>query len=91
MKKFDLTRQLFIDAYEECKSEIQKIYPSAKYIVVNTGKYVIAKSENDNQIMSFEDDLEARKFVSKHHDPDGSAEYSVKFILNTETWETLYE
>ena len=91
LKKFDLTRQLFIDAYEECKSEIQKIYPSAKYIVVNTGKYVIAKSENDNQIMSFEDDLEARKFVSKHHDPDGSAEHSVKFILNTETWETLYE
>ena len=41
--------------------------------------------------MSFEDDLEARKFVSKHHDSDGSAEHSVKFILNTETWETLYE
>lgn len=91
LKKLELSKQMFIDAYEECKSEIKKLYPSAKYIVVNTGKYVIAKSEKDNQIMNFEDDLEARKFVSKHHDPNGSAEKSVKFVLNTETWETLYE
>ena len=92
LEKFELTKNDFLTAYEECKSEIKKNYPSAKYIAVNAGKYIIAKEEKYNQIMEFEDDIEAREYAQKHRDEsNGSADVSVKFVLNTETWETLYE
>lgn len=86
ISKFDIQK-----TYEECKSEIEKIYPNAKYIVVNAGKYVIAKGEKDNQVMEFEDDIEAKEYVADNCDKsNGNDKKSVKFVLNTETWETLY-
>ncbi len=92
IEKFELTKQDFIDAYEECKLEIKKLYPTAKYIVVNAGEYIIAKEEKFNQVMDFEDDFEAREYVNDHYDKtNGHAKESVKFVLNTETWETIYE
>ena len=92
IEKLGLSKQDFINAYEDCKIEIKKLYPTAKYIAVNAGKYIIAKEEKYNQVMDFEDDIEAREYAAKHRDStNGHAEESVKFVLNTETWETLYE
>ena len=76
---------------EECKAEIQKLYPAAKYIAVNAGKYIIAKAEKFNQVMDFADDAEAREYLIKHHDEtNGGAEESVKFVLNTQTWKCVF-
>lgn len=92
LEKLGLSKQDFLNAYENSKDEIKKLYPTAKYIAVNAGKYVIAKGEADNQVFEFEDDLAAREYANKHRDTtNGSADESVKFVLNTETWETLYE
>ena len=91
LKNQEFQKKDIKSAYEECKTEIKKLYPDAKYIAVIAGKYIIAKDEKYNQIMDFEDDLEAREYVQKHYDDsNGGAEESVKFVLNTETWETIY-
>ncbi len=41
--------------------------------------------------MDFKNDSEAKEYLLEHHDEtNGGAEESVKFILNTQSWECLF-
>lgn len=91
LEKLGLSMEEINKNYEECKVEIKKLYPKAKYIAVNAAKYIIAEAEEFNQVMDFKNDSEAKEYLAEHHDEtNGGAEESVKFILNTQSWECLF-
>jgi len=89
--KLGYSKKEIQDAYEECKKAIKEKYPNAEYIAVFAGKYIVALGENSNQVMNFLNDDEVRRYVTENADQTyGDLDHSVKFVLNTKTWETIY-